>query len=119
MRCPWCALAVLALAGCSHTPTHRSSAFDCGIPVLDARPIGGRVEISPELDLKLLQQLPPGIVAKDGCWEQLPNGQLEGTFATQESAKGYNTDIFVFSYRNERWALVETRHELQIWERHK
>jgi hypothetical protein len=119
MRGPWRALAVITLAGCSHTPAHRSSAFDCGIPVLDEQPTGGRVEISPELDSKLRQQLPPGVAAKDGCWEQSPNGQLEGTFATQEARNGYNTDIFVFSYRNEKWTLVETRHELQIWERHK
>src|SRR3954465_4500328 len=103
MRASWCALAVLTVAGCSHTPTHRSSAFDCGIPVLDEKPIGGRVEISPELDSNLRQQLPHGIAAKDGWWEQSPDGHLEGTFATQDAGNGYNTDIFVFSYRNEKW----------------
>jgi hypothetical protein len=119
MRGSWCALAFLTVAGCSHTPIHRSSAFDCGIPILDETPIGGRVEISPELDSKLRQQLPPGIVAADGCWEQAPNGQLEGTYAPRAAGNGYNTDIYVFSYENEKWTLVETRHELQIWERRK
>lgn len=119
MRRSWCALAVLTLIGCSHTPTHRSSAFDSGIPVLDEEPIRGRVDIGPELDSKLRRQLPRGIAVRDGCWEQLPNGHLEGTFATHDAGNGYNTDIYVFSYSDEKWTLVETRHELQIWERHK
>jgi hypothetical protein len=75
--------------------------------------------MGPELDSKLRQQLPPGIAANDGCWEQSPDGHLEGTFATRDAGNVYNTDIFVFSYRNAKWTLVETRHELQIWERRK
>ena len=110
---------VFAAAACSNTPAHRSSAFDCGIPILDEAPVGGRVGIDPQIASVFSQQLPGKLNVADGCWEQMPNGQLEGSFATPDTESGHNVVIYVFEYRDKKWILVNTRYELQMRHRHK
>lgn len=107
---------LLTLTACSHTMLHRDAAFDCGIPRLSAQPIGGRVEIARSLAADLQKQLPAGRPVEAGCWEQLPNGRLEGSFALSDGGNSRNVTVFVFEYRNDRWILTDTRHELQQWE---
>ena len=116
----WCVLALLAVAACSHMDK-RGSAFGCGIPIMTDGPIGGRIEIDKQLASRIQRQLPGSITVDDGCWEQMPDGHLEGTYNAQKTETGYvyNVNVYVFEYRNGTWLLANTRHELQLSEQHR
>jgi hypothetical protein len=110
---------IVVFPGCAHRTAGRDSTFECGIPIVTDRPVAGRVSIDPALASGLHQQLPGGIAINDGCWEETPEGHLEGTFSAPLNEKRGNMVIYSFVYLNDRWILADTRYELQLWQQRK